>query len=388
MFAFLVGCGGASPTDPDLVPPEDTGSDSSSGDDTASKDTGASDDTGSGTDTGSGADTGSGTDSGSTTDSIVDDAPTDSGTTADTSVTDSVIVDAPTDGSTAHVIKYVWVVVMENRNWSSIKGSASAPYINKTLLDKFAHAEEYYNPPKLHPSEPNYIWMEAGDNLGITNDSDPSANHQATTNHLVTKLQAAGITWKAYQEDIDGKSCPLTSVGHYAPKHCPMVFFDDVTDGNKTTSANCIAHVRPYGELATDMAAAKVPQYNFVTPNLCNDMHGETLGTTCPPVLTDLIKRGDTWLSTEIPKIMASTEYKTAGAIFITWDEGEGLLTTSDGPIGMIVVSPFAKVKYSNSIKYTHSSLLRTVQTIFSITPYIRDADKATDLSDLFTTFP
>jgi hypothetical protein len=69
----------------------------------------------------------------------------------------------------------------------------------------------------------------------------------------------------------------------------------------------------------------------------------------------------------------------------ITWDEGEG----GDGPIGMIVLSPFAKGNgYSNSIHYTHGSTLRTLQGIFGITPLIRDAANQTDLNDLFAVFP
>ncbi len=362
-----LGCSGSTSVDPTT---DDGGTDGTSGD--GSVDTGANGDT-SASDTGTPGDA---TDTGPTT---------DTGPATDTGTTDGGTTDGGSDASTTHAIRYVWVIVMENRNWSSIKGSSSAPYINKTLLPAFAHAEQYYNPPKLHPSEPNYIWMEAGDNLGITNDDDPAKNHKATTDHLVTKLQAAGVLWRSYQEDIDGTKCPLVSSGLYGAKHNPMVFFDDVTNTNSATSANCIEHVRPYPELAKDQAAGKVARYNFVTPNLCNDMHGETLGTSCPTITTDVIKRGDTWLSNELPKIMASTEYKTAGAIFLTWDEGEGLITTSDGPIGMVVISPFAKVGYSNTVKYTHSSLLRTLQILFDVKPFLRDAEKATDLGDLVT---
>jgi phosphatidylinositol-3-phosphatase len=67
--------------------------------------------------------------------------------------------------------------------------------------------------------------------------------------------------------------------------------------------------------------------------------------------------------------------------VFITWDEGAH---GSDGPIGMIVVSPLAKVNYANSLYYTHSSTLRTMQEIFGVRPPLRDAANATDLSDLF----
>src|SRR5918911_1034822 len=78
----------------------------------------------------------------------------------------------------------VFLILMENHNWSQIKGNKSAPYLN-SLLSQGAHAEAYYNPPGLHPSEPNYIWLEAGDNLGIVDDADPSVNHRSTTDHLV-----------------------------------------------------------------------------------------------------------------------------------------------------------------------------------------------------------
>src|SRR5438270_11702053 len=64
----------------------------------------------------------------------------------------------------------VFLIMMENHNWAQIKGSPSAPYINSVLLPMASHAEQYYTPPRLHPSEPNYLWLEAGTNFGILND--------------------------------------------------------------------------------------------------------------------------------------------------------------------------------------------------------------------------
>src|SRR5690349_504158 len=126
-------------------------------------------------------------------------------------------------------VRTVFIVLMENHNWSEIKGSASAPYINNVLLPSASRAEQYYNPPAIHPSLPNYLWLEAGTNFGILNDNDPSSNHQSTTSHLVTQLTGAGVSWKTYQENISGATCPLTSAYPYAPKHNPFVYFDDVT---------------------------------------------------------------------------------------------------------------------------------------------------------------
>src|SRR6266566_8126798 len=273
-------------------------------------------------------------------------------------------------------IKTVFVIVMENNNWSVIKGSPSAPYINKVLLPQSSYATQYFNPPGNHPSEPNYLWLEAGTNLGVSNDNPPSDNHQHTTAHLVTLLQNAGLSWKAYEESIDGKACPLVDHYPYATKHNPMIFFDDVTGTNHPNSAYCIAHERPYGELATDLPNHTVANYNFITPNVCDDMHD-----SCSPT-NDGMKQGDTWLSHAVPTILNSQAYQNGGALFITWDEGEN---GSDGPVGMIVLSPYAKGNgYHNSIQYTHSSTLKTIQEIFHVTPLLGDAANATDLADLF----
>ena len=282
--------------------------------------------------------------------------------------------------ATPEPVTTVFLIVMENHIWSEIKDSRSAPYINQTLLVEGAHAEAYYNPPGLHPSEPNYLWLEAGTNFGVTDDREPAANHQDSTAHLTTLLDAADISWKSYQENIAGDICPLVSFDHYGAKHNPMIYFDDVTGGNDPQSAYCIAHVRPYSELADDLAAGEVARYNFITPNLCNDMH-DSSGCATP----NAIRNGDNWLMQEIPVILDSDAYKNGGIVLITWDEGEG---GSDGPIGMIVLSPNAKPGYSNTIPYTHSSTLRTVQEIFGVEPLLGDAANATDLSDLFSSFP
>lgn len=296
----------------------------------------------------------------------------------------------PTDATSRH-IRTVFIILMENHNWTgdspnmNIKGNPQAPYINNTLIPMASHAERYYNPPGLHPSLPNYLWLEAGTNFGILNDDPPSQNSQSTTQHLVTLLKNAGISWKAYEENIDGTDCPLTNEGPidpngshlYAPKHDPFVYFDDVTGNQNPNSAYCIAHVRPYTEFAGDLLNHNVASYNFITPNLCDDMHDSCTGGDIPD--------GDIWLSKNVPAILNSAAYQKSGVLFITWDEAD----EGDGPIGMIVLSPFAKGGgYSNQIHYTHGSALRTLQEIFGVAPFLGDAAKETDLKDLFRVFP
>ena len=359
LFALVtaLGCSGATPAFDDGIdsgPRRDSGN--GGGDTSSTDDTGG----GGGTDTG-----GSKVDSG--------------GGGGDTAV------DAP---KTTGAIKTVFLLMMENHSWADIKGSSSTKYINDFLLPVASHAEQYFTPPGNHPSEPNYIWLEAGDNLAITDDNGPDKNHRNTTAHLVTQLEGVGVTWKAYVEDIDGTSCPLADNGLYAAKHVPMLFFDDVTNGNDAASKHCIDHVRPFGELATDLSAGKVARFNFITPNLCDDMHGQAFGTTCNTIFSDLPQKGDDFLKATVPGILDSAAYKDGGALFILWDEGSGTFGASDGPIGLIVLSPLAKGGgYASSVKYDHSSTLRTMQTIFGV-PFLRGAEKATDLADLFKTFP
>ena len=117
-------------------------------------------------------------------------------------------------------------------------------------------------------------------------------------------------------------------------------------------------------------------------------MHG--LSISCGLQNFVEIGAGDAWLQAEVPKILASTAYKNNGVLFILWDEGDESTfgTASDGPIPMLVISPLAKKGYSSATTFTHSSMLRTLQELFGVSPFLRDAKSATDLSEFFTTFP
>jgi phosphatidylinositol-3-phosphatase len=280
---------------------------------------------------------------------------------------------------TTHHIKTVFVIVMENHNWTGdgsydIKDNPDAPYINYDLIPNGAHANNYWNPLHEHPSLGNYLWMEAGTDFGINGDlvyRTVKQNTQFTTEHLVHQLSATGRSWKAYS----GKSwpydtCPVYNWG------VPQVFFNDVTDDASPTAPVCIAHVRPMSELAPALKNGTAPDYSFIVPNLCDSMH-----TGCDD--TNPIRDGDDWLRANVRLILNSKQYKEGGALFIVFDEAR----YGDGPIPMIVMSPFAKPGYGNDIHYTHGSLLRTVEEIFSV-PLLRNANYEPDLSNLFSVFP
>ena len=250
----------------------------------------------------------------------------------------------------------VFTIVMENKSRGDIVGNKSAPFINK-LISEGALVAGYHD-SFVHPSEPNYIWMAAGQNFGILDDSDPVKHSIDSSSHIADQLELVGLTWKSYQESM-GAPCGLTSHGRYAAKHNPFIYFDDVNGWDGKTfqpSARCNEHVVDYSQLDADIAANQLPKYAFITPNLDNDMHDGS------------VAQGDAWLANEIPKIMATDAYKNGGVIFLLWDEGSGTLGPGDDP-PFIVISPNANVGMTSKVEYDTSSYLKTVQQILGVEP-------------------
>ena len=130
--------------------------------------------------------------------------------------------------------------------------------------------------------------------------SPTSALRQASgeCGHYLASLCRARL-WQ-----LDFTDCPLDfselDVNHLA--FCPLVGYHIRLPCVVT---ECIAYVKPFDQLATDLAAGTVAQYNFITPNLCHDGH-EGVSPCDPSESSDNTMRGDTWLSTEVPKILYS----------------------------------------------------------------------------------
>jgi hypothetical protein len=380
----------------------------------------------------------------------------------------AVLASVGGSNANAQQIKTVFVIAMENHNWTQpanqfsgpiqqIFQNPNAPFINSLvdgsafamisgspvhISEQVAYATNYHNVlatpggnnPHIHPSEPNYLWSEAGTNFGVLNDNDPYAasgpTNQNTDQHLTGWLMGARRNWRSYQEDIDLaengagqltnfplpevlRTVPLTSFSgnfaagsfnafnlstqyNYAAKHNPMVFFTDTNGGDDATPDNPLApSYAPLQQLFKDLADDDVADYNWITPDQYNDMHtalnGGYKGLTGDAAN---IKQGDDFLRQVIPAIMASNAYKDHGAIIIWFDESEEDSAT-DNPddfnhsIPEIVISSRAHENvhgrpYASPIAYSHSSDLRTMQELFRVGPFLGDAANANDLSDLF----
>lgn len=365
----------------------------------------------------------------------------------DTSIQDSSWLVGESDNFQRHVdyindtvgqppqIRTVFVVAMENHNWTApkgttpqqIQGNPAAPYINSLIVPGNASAQQVsyasnYQSTGSHPSEPNYLWAEAGTDFGVTDDNDPvgiRGNNQTTTNSLSQYFvqSKAPVKWRSYQEDIDidtsnntvlpqsSWTVPLSSfsgtftsgtnayngsnIFAYGAKHNPQVFFQGTNGGNDPSTRNPQRlNYAPLQQLFTDLNNNTVAQYNWITPDLDNDMHDPLSSFTYNGRTYTgdqaAVAQGDNFLSIVVPKIMASNAYKNGGVIVIWFDESEGG-DNSRYTIPELIISPLARGNaYTNNVLYTHSSDVLTWQKVFHVGPCLGRACSATDLSDLF----
>jgi hypothetical protein len=284
---------------------------------------------------------------------------------------------------TTSVIKFVFVIAMENHDASQIYGdTADAPYINNTLMAKYARATNFNDELPSLASEPHYIFMEAGTNAfsdhTFTTDNDASAsNSTSSAAHPVTQIKNAtnGVSWMSYQEGINSTTgaCPIASSGFYHAKHNPFVFYQDVS-GNppSKTNAYCEAHHKDLSALAADLTNVAVKSYNFITPNQCHDMHGQS---GCPN--SNTIKSGDDWLKANMPALISFASAH-AGVIFVTWDEGSG---TNKMPF--LAVGPGVKVGYAGGVSYNHGSIVKSAEKILNLS-VLSKVSGNNELADLF----
>ena len=348
--------------------------------------------------------------------------------------------------ASAQTIGDIFVIDMENHNFTqpgtytntqALLNNPAALYETSLITPgnvnaaQTSYAINYHNVASgIHPSEPNYLWQEAGTNFGVLTDNPPygsGGNNQNTTQHLTGLLQSAGISWKSYQEDSNINpatgavlpqnqwTVPLNPVsGSYSgtivnayngsqqydfePKHDGSLYFTDTNGGNNATTSNPeISHYAPLQQLTSDLNTSSVARYNLITPDLFNDAHsalpgGFTYHGTHYTGDAAEIAQGDNFLSQIIPQIQASAAYKNNGMIDIWWDETEGG-DTSAYTLSNIVLSPLAKGNaYQSTRGYTHSSDLKTYQEILGVRAsgggFLGDANTpaTSDFSDEFRT--
>jgi len=282
--------------------------------------------------------------------------------------------------------KHIFLIMMENHSTGDIFGNKTdAPYINQLIAQPgVLYATQYFG--VTHPSLPNYLALFSGSTQGIWDDCKagadvtckpeefvPESDDPATAGQLLTdgqateaahkahlfkgktlvdQLEAAGLSWKAYMQAMpaDNKTLEYAPVGAdgkviaklYAQKHNPFMYFADVRNNPQR-----LAKVVPYEELAQDLSAGKVPNFVWISPDQCHDMHGISPSAAKAIQMPDCgypdsgldhgaIKLGDAYVKDAVAAITGSAAWKEGSVLLIVWDEDDysGFAGTGGSPIG------------------------------------------------------
>ncbi|MGA2519812.1 MAG: alkaline phosphatase family protein [Acidimicrobiales bacterium] len=191
------------------------------------------------------------------------------------------------------------VVMMENQGLSNVETSAT-PYIDSLTKD-YGLATESYG--IIHPSLPNYLALASGSTQGQTTDTSPTFPNVTT---LASQLATAGVSEQAYAENLPASNQTQDS-GYYVAHHNVWVYFPNAP----------ISDADPGTNNATMLAAlnsATPPNFVWFTPSVMDDGDGQTTEAAS-------LSGENSFLSSLIPAVQATSWYKSGGKVVVEWDE-------------------------------------------------------------------
>jgi len=265
---------------------------------------------------------------------------------------------------------HVFLFYFENQNVRAIVGARrTAPYYN-SLLSQGSELGEMY--AEEHPSDGNYLALAGGSTFGIPLDDPLEINSQYTihTANIGDLINAAGETWKDYDQSSAGP-CDDTVHGFYWNDDLPMLYFADIRD----RPAYCAAHDVPLASMASDLSrTTTTPNFSWVGINDCDDMEG------CG------IRAGDRFLADQLGTIMHSPAWQTQRSLaIITFDEDD---YSHERPAQRIptlmLASTGVRHDYVSKVRYTHYSLLRTIEAALGLKTLTRNDRFAQPVNDVF----
>jgi hypothetical protein len=276
-------------------------------------------------------------------------------------------------------LDHVFVIVEENHGFTDVIGNPAAPNLN-SLANQFGVATDYFG--ITHPSEPNYVALLGGSFFGIADDN-PYWTHRIDKPSLISQLDRAGVSWKAYLQGsphpgYQGICYPAKCNG--APDSDPLYVSKHDAIQNFSTSLNPGDWSRqvPIGQLQTDLANGHVPRFNYVIPDECHDMHGDPPycldgGNPFDPQDQHLVAFGDAYLGQLVSDITnASFWSRGKNAIAIVFDEGDDNAGCCDaqpggGQVAAVVVTSHGPRGAQDATPYNHYALLSTIQHTFGL---------------------
>lgn len=310
---------------------------------------------------------------------------------------------APASAATTRLHR-VFVIMMENQGFDNVIGHQSAsgqldtPYITQ-LAQRYGLSTYYFG--VTHPSLPNYLAFISGNTFGIQDDNPScyamppqSPCDTAKGPNIVDSLENAHIPWEAFEQSMPtagylGPQYPTVSGGpvYYAQKHNPFVYFKDIA-----TNIARLARIVPLDNNASQLRKALsnpaiAPQFSFIVPDQCHDMHSTT---TCPSG-DALLMAGDQYVRTLVDTITRSPSYSSDSAIVITWDENDYSSSIGcclspkigGGHVATIVVTPRYAGPLQSALPSNHYTTLRSIESVFGLTPIGKSAFVPPTLLDL-----
>lgn len=283
---------------------------------------------------------------------------------------------------------HVFLLIMENENYNQVVGNSFAPILNALARD-YGLATNYTG--VADPSEPNYVAMLGGDFFGINSD-DPYwfPGHTVSAANLMSQLEGAGKTWRGYFQNMPypgyrGYCYPDKCNGipdadtQYVAKHNGIVNF-----ANLQTPAE-FGKMFPFGQFSADLAAGTVPDFSYIVPDECHDMHGAPpwcmdSNTTGSVQQSFLIAQGDQFVGEVVNEITSSSMWPAGNnAIVVTFDEGN----TANSQILTIVITSHGPRGVIDKTSFNHFSLLASIQQTFGLGCLLNSCT-ATPMSSLF----
>lgn len=268
------------------------------------------------------------------------------------------------EAGTPQSYQHVFLIMMENTGYNSLIGNTNAPWLNTVARTYTVMTHAY---AEAHPSQPNYLAITSGATQGVQSDATVTVH----AHNLVDQLEARGKSWKAYMQSLSahGNINKLaTSMGDYARKHNPFVSYADIQ-----RSPARMARIVDFNQFATDLANRAVPDFAWISPDVCHDMHGRATlnpGDPCGSA-QGAIRLGDNFLRSTVAEIMQSSSWTGNSLILITWDEDDTSSDTSSGcctanPGGghilTLAIQHGQRAPRSISTPVNHYSLLATLE--------------------------
>jgi len=255
----------------------------------------------------------------------------------------------------------VALIALENKSYRQVIGSPHAPYLNR-LARRYALATHYYSIG--HPSLPNYLALTAGSTFRIHHNC---AHCQTTAGNLLTQLDSAAVSWRAYFQGLPATGSAVIRRGEYSTHYNPFTYFDRVRD-----SARDRSRIVSFAGLHGDLRTHRLPRFTWIAPDLRHDGHDASL------------RASDRYAARLVPRVLRALGPR--GVLYLTWDEGArpdhaGLGSApGGGRVALIAAGGGARRGAIVRTPANHYALLRTIEANFGLSTLGRSGSHRTPL--------